>query len=184
MATHLHDIDIIELYFARNEQAIAETDSAYGRYSQSIALSILGNESDAEECVNDAYLKLWQNIPPARPASLKLYLGRIVRNLSLTRYRHGHRQKRNRDLEISLSELEECIPMREDQAGELRPLLEFFLRGLAPLDRRLFLGRYWYGYAPRVLAESNNLTANAVNLRLLRVRTQLKEYLEKEGYHL
>ncbi len=180
----MNDSDIIELFFARNEQALAETDAAYGSYCQSIAMGILGNRSDAEECVNDAYLKAWQSIPPAHPTSLRLYLARIVRNLSLTRYRHDHRLRRNRDLEVSLSELEACIPLREDQAGELKDLLERFLRGEEPMDRRLFVGRYWYGYAPKILAADNGLSVNAVNLRLMRVRTRLQDFLEKEGYHI
>ncbi len=180
----MNDPAIIELYFARDEQAIRETAAAYERYCMSISMGILGSAADAEECVNDAYLCLWQTIPPRRPPSLKVYLGRIVRNLSISRYRAAHRQKRNRDLEVSLSELEECIPLAEDQSGELREHLEMFLRGLDPLDRRLFVGRYWHNYPSRTLADAHGLTVNAVHLRLMRVRERLRTYLEKEGYTL
>ncbi len=180
----MNDIDIIDLYFARDERAIRETDASYGRYCMGISMGILNSKSDAEECVNDTYLRAWQSIPPHRPLSLKIYLGRIVRNLSISRYRANRRQKRDRTWEVSLTELEDCIPMREDQSGELRALLERFLRGLEPLDRRLFVGRYWYGYPPRSLAAAYNLTPNAVNLRIMRVRERLRAFLEQEGYRI
>ncbi len=176
------DRDIIALYFARDEAAIRETEAAHGRYCMSISMGILDSRSDAEECVNDTYLAAWNSIPPADPPSLKNYLGRIVRNLSISRYREKHRKKRNSDMEISLSELEACIPLREEQADELRPLLETFLRQESALDRQLFVGRYWYGYPPKVLAAAHGLSKNAVGLRLLRLRERLKQFLEKEGY--
>ncbi len=178
------DHEIIALYLARDEAAIRETGTAHGRYCMSVSMGILGDRRDAEECVNDTYLRAWNSIPPANPPSLRTYLGRIVRNLSISRYREKHRQKRNTDLEISLSELEACIPMREEQAGELLPLLERFLRSESVLDRRLFVGRYWHNYSPQVLSEAHGLSQNAVNLRLLRVRERLKVFLEKEGYTL
>lgn len=180
----MDDREIVSLFFARDEGAIRACEAAYGRYCMGISMGILASEADAEECVNDTWLRAWQSIPPTDPPSLKAYLGRIVRNLSISRYRERHRHKRNADLEVSLSELEDCIPMREEQAGELLPLLERFLRGCDPLDRRLFVGRYWHNYTARTLGEANGLTANAVSLRLLRVRERLKEFLEKEGYHL
>ncbi len=180
----MNDREIVGLFFARNEGAIRACETIYGRYCLGISMSILASQADAEECVNDTWLRAWQSIPPQNPPSLKAYLGRIVRNLSISRYRERHRQKRNADLDISLSELEDCIPMREDQVGELLPLLEHFLRGIDERDRRLFVGRYWHNYTVRTLADANGMTANAVSLRLLRVREKLKEYLEKEGYHL
>ncbi len=176
------DRDIIALYLARDEAAIRETEAAHGRFCMSISMGILGDRSDAEECVNDTYLRAWNSIPPANPPSLRNYLGRIVRNLSISRYREMHRKKRNNDFEISLSELEDCIPMREEQSGELLPLLERFLRSESPLDRRLFVGRYWHNYDPKTLALSNGLSKNAVNLRLMRTRERLKAFLEQEGY--
>ncbi len=180
----MNDTDIIALYLARDEAAIRETEAAHGRFCMSIAMGILRDSRDAEECVNDTYLKAWNTIPPVHPTSLRAYVGRIVRNLSISRYRTMHRRKRNSDLEVSLSELEACIPLREEQSGELLPLLERFLRGEDSLDRRLFVGRYWYNYPPKTLAQANGLSANAVNLRLMRVRGRLKEFLEKEGYRI
>ncbi len=180
----MNEREIIALFFARDEQAIAACELVYGRYCYGISVGILASAPDAEECVNDTWLRAWQSIPPTDPPSLKAYLGRIVRNLSISRYRERHRQKRNADMEISLSELEGCIPMREEEAGELLPLLECFLRGLDETDRRLFVGRYWHNYTSRTLAKAYGMTPNAVGLRLMRVRERLKAYLEKEGYHL
>ncbi len=180
----MNDTDIIALYLARDEAAIKETEAAHGRYCMGISMGILNDRSDAEECVNDTYLRAWNSIPPANPPSLRHYLGRIVRNLSISRYRENHRKKRNSDLEVSLSDLEACIPMREEEAGDLLPLLERFLRGESPLDRKLFVGRYWHNYSPATLADAHGLSKNAVNLRLMRARERLKEFLEKEGYHV
>ncbi len=178
----MNDKDIIALYLARDEAAIRETEAAHGRFCMSISMGILDSRNDAEECVNDTFLAAWNSIPPADPPSLRNYLGRIVRNLSISRYRERHRQKRNADMQISLSELEACIPMREEQAGELLPLLERFLRMEDTLDRKLFVGRYWHGYSPKTLADAHGLSKNAVNLRLMRARERLKAFLEKEGY--
>lgn len=177
----MRDNEIIELYFARDEQAIVETDKAYGTYCQSIAEQILGNPSDAEECVNDTWLKAWKSIPPKRPEPLKLFLGKITRNLAITRYRASHRKKRAH-IEIALQELEDCVPMPEESTAELRFLLDSFLGTLDDLERRLFVGRYWYAYTPETLAVAYGMTRNAVNLRIMRTREKLKNYLEKEGY--
>lgn len=179
----MRDSEIIELYFARDEQAIAETDKAYGTYCKSIALQILGNPSDSEECVNDTWLKAWHSIPPKRPNPLKIFLGKITRNLAISRYRADHRQKRAH-IEVALSELEDCVPMPEESTAELRLLLDSFLGTLEDTERRLFVGRYWYAYTPETLARAYGMTRNAVNLRIMRTREKLKNYLGKEGYRL
>ena len=105
----MNDESIISLYFARDEQAIAETAAAYGTYCHRLSVGILHDEGEAEECVNDTYLKVWNSIPPDRPLSLKAYLGRIVRNLSLNRYKAMLRRKRNRELEACMLELSACV---------------------------------------------------------------------------
>ena len=179
----MRDSEIIELFFARDERALKETDKAYGKYCQSIAMQILGNPLDSEECVNDTWLKAWQNIPPLRPNPLKIFLGKITRNLAISRYRADHRKKRAH-IEIALSELEDCVPMPEESTAELRLLLDSFLGTLEDTERRLFVGRYWYAYTPETLARAYGMTRNAVNLRIMRTREKLKNYLEKEGYRL
>lgn len=103
----MEDKDIVALYFARDERAITESDRAHGAVCRSVAAGILRDPRDAEECVNDTWLKAWNAIPPHRPSSLRAFLCRITRNLSLSRYRMNHREKRNRELEVALEELDE-----------------------------------------------------------------------------
>ncbi len=182
MRSAAKDREIIDLYFARDERAIRETDRAYGRACLRVSLGILGSHADAEECVNDTYLKTWENIPPTRPASLCAYVCRIARNLSIDRLRTLSASKRNRDLTVSLSELEECIPVREDAAGVLADVLSEFLRTLEERDRVLFIGRYWYAIPVKTLAAEWGMTPTAVSLRLGRVRDKLKQYLTDRGY--
>ncbi len=179
------DRAIIALYQARDEQALAETHRTYGNYCMSIAMGILGRRADAEECVNDTLLRAWQTIPPKDPPSLKLYLGRIIRNLAISRYRTRRRQKRNDLLEIPLGELEACLPADGDMADSaaLADLLNTFVARLSTLDRRLFVGRYWYNYDLATLGQAYGLTAGAVSLRLMRTREALRDYLEKEDIH-
>ncbi len=177
------DQEIIALYFARDEQAIVETDRQYGQTCMRTAMRILDSRSDAEECVNDTYLKAWNSIPPERPNVLAAFLCRITRNLAITRYRVAHRHKRNKDLELSLTELAECIPAAEED-GTLRYLIDSFLRSADELDRRLFLGRYFHNYTVRRMATVYGLSENAVSLRLYKMREKLRAYLEKEGYSI
>ena len=126
----MNDQDIVELYFARDEQAIAETDKKYGKLCMQVSVNILENKSDAEECVSDTYLKTWNSIPPTRPSSLCAFVCKIARNLSLNRLRDARREKRNRELTVSFEELEECIPMPDESVSELPYLLTAFLDGV------------------------------------------------------
>lgn len=178
----MRDHDIIALYLERDERAIEETSKQYGRLCMQVSMNVLKSRPDAEECVNDAYLKMWNSIPPARPQSLSAYLCRIVRNLSLNRFRDQHRQRRNRDLEVAFEELEECIAMPDDQISELPALLSEFLRSLEETDRHLFMGRYWHTMSVRALADKLGVTPNAVSMRLHRTCQRLKAYLEERGY--
>ena len=121
------DAAIVELYFARDELAIRRTDEKYGKFCHRLAMSILSNTQDAEECVNDTYIRTWNSIPPTRPRSLQAFLGRIVKNISINRYHEKKAKRRNRDFDLSLEELEECIPLPDEQAGDLPALLDAFL---------------------------------------------------------
>lgn len=174
----MDDQSIIALYFARDEQALTESEREYGRYCMTVSLNILERRQDAEECVNDTWLRAWNSIPPTRPRSLKAYLGRICRNLSLNRLR----DRRNADLTLAFEELEECIPIREEQVSDLPDLLDGFLRTLSDTDRRLMVGRYWYGHTARRLGEVYGLSENAVQIRLSRTRAALRAYLTERGY--
>lgn len=180
----MNDQAIIDLYFARNEQAIAETDKSYGRVCMQVSMNILKSRPDAEECVNDTYLKTWNAIPPTKPHSLCAFVCRITRNLSLNRLRDLRREKRNKELTLSLDELEACIPAAIEDSNLLADLLNTFLEGLEETDRVLFVGRYWYSYATDDLAASMGLTKKAVYMRLYKIRERLRAYLEERGYRV
>ena len=184
MDDHDHDQRIIDLYFARDEQAVAETDRRYGGFCMRVSLGILDDRRDAEECVNDTYLKVWNAIPPTRPRSLRAFLARIVRNVSLQRLEHNTAAKRNREFELSLEELAECIPMRDEEADALPFLLNQFLSTLSQEERTLFCGRYWHSTPVKELAKLHGLTPKAVTMRLSRTREKLRTYLNERGYHL
>ena len=177
------DSDLIRLYFARDERAISETRDRYGRYCMAIACDILGNEQDAEECVSDTYLKVWNSIPPDEPVSFKAYIATITRRLSINRYHSERAARRNRELEVALEELEACIPVPDEEAGELPALLNEFLGGLSSIERRLFVRRYWYAMMPAELAGKEGMTVNAVTVRLYKTRNKLRKFLEERGYH-
>ena len=185
-STHNHptDPEIIDLYFARNEQAIAKTNQKYGKTCMNLSMNIVESRPDAEECVNDTYLKTWQAIPPERPHSLCAFLCRIVRNLSLNRLREMRAAKRSRDLTVSLEELEECVTVDLRHADRLAGLLSDFLESQDELDRKLFMGRYWHTVPVKDLAGEYGLTPNAVSLRLGRIRERLRAFLEEGGYHV
>ena len=180
----MNDQDIIDLYFARNEQAIAETDKSYGKVCMQVSMNILDSRPDAEECVNDTYLKTWNSIPPTRPGSLCAFVCRIARNLSLNRLRDLRREKRNSVLTVSLEELEACIPASAEDAELLSDLLNGFLESLDETNRVLFMGRYWYSYAIDDLAAQMGLTDKAVYMRLHKTREKLRAYLAERGYRV
>ena len=181
----MEDRDIISLYFARNEDAIKESSDKYGKYVTGISMSILQNALDAEECVNDTWLKAWNSIPPQNPPSLKVYLGRLVRHLSIDRLRTNTRQKRNREYEVALDELADCALPEETPEADVTALtaaLDEFLDSLEPTDRKLFVGRYWHLYPVSRLAQAYGLTTNNTSVRLHRMRERLREHLTERGF--
>ena len=182
----MDDLAIIQLYHQRDQAAIRESDRKYGGLCRSIARNILSIREDAEECVNDTWHAAWNRMPPARPQALGAFLGRITRNLSISRWRRDHAQKRFGGMEVLLSELEDCIPAAGSVEGELdRKLLSQAISGwldtLEEGDRSLFVRRYWYGDRVQVLAGERGVGANALSQRLLRLRKGLKDFLEQEG---
>lgn len=183
----MKDEDIIELYFDRSERAIEETDKKYGTSSRSISMNILGNRQDAEECVNDAYLGVWNSIPPQRPNPFCAYLFKIVRNRSISRFHANAAGKRNSHYDVALEELEGCIPSdmsveREVEHKELTALLDRFLDLQDKRTRIMFVRRYWFGDSVAVIAAHFSMKPNAVSVHLLRTRTKLRTFLAKEGY--
>ena len=186
----MKDNEIIDLYWNRDEAAITATADTYGNYCYSIAYNILCNNEDAEECVNDTWLNAWKSIPPQRPKRLSTYLGKITRNLSLNRYKLLTTQKRGMgQVELALSELEGCVPAQTDmeQATDEMVLvraIETFLRAYPRTERNIFIGRYWYLYPIRDLAEAYHMSESKVASLLYRMRNKLKLHLEKEGIAL
>ncbi len=181
----IEDDEIIDMYFLRNEEAIAATSGKYGNYCGTVARNILGSIEDSEECVNDTWLKTWNAIPPDRPFNLKAFLGRITRNLSIDRWRK--KRKSLSETEICIDELEECIPDLSGNASEsleVREALNGFLKTLKERDRIVFIKRYWYVYGVNEIAKSMSMTETNVKTVLMRTRNKLKEYLEKEGINL
>lgn len=185
----MEDERIIELFNARDESAIVESELKYGAYCRGIAQNLLGVREDAEECVSDTWHAAWESIPPERPRSLKTYLGRIVRNISISRWRREHAQKRFADMDVLLSELDECVPDGFDTEREVerRALGESISRWLDTLperERALFVRRFWYGESVTELAREERCTPPQLTQRLRRLRLKLKAHLEKEGADL
>ncbi|MBE6575490.1 MAG: RNA polymerase sigma factor [Ruminococcaceae bacterium] len=176
----MEDTAIIALFEARDEAAIAATEAQYGKLCRSIAEGILGSPQDAEECAQDAYLRLWNAIPPAKPASLSAYLGRIVRNLAINAAEKKRAARRGGEVLPLLAELEECLPPVEE-GREIGEVLDRFLGELSAENRRIFLRRYWYCDSTAAIAARFSMKEGAVKVRLHRMRAQLREKLEQEG---
>lgn len=182
----LEDEQIVELYLKRSENAISETDRKYRTRCLYVAHNILNDLSDAEECLNDTYMTAWNTIPPERPKFLSAFLFRIIKNHSLNRLRYNHRDKRETSLSISLSELEECVDGKQNTEDEfdenqLALILNDFLRGLDEEKRFIFIRRYWYMDSIGSIAERCSRTEENVKTILVRIRKQLKKYLEERG---
>lgn len=185
----MEDAKIIELYWQRDETAIAETAQKYGKFCHCLALNLLHVKEDAEECVNDTYHAAWNAIPPQKPEKLRAWLGRVVRNLSLALWNKSHRQKRYGGVTELLDELEDCIPSAETvertiEAKELSEVLDRWLMGLSREDRALFVRRYWNGTSLKELASLWGISPNKLAQKTFRLRMSLKSALEKEGITL
>lgn len=183
----MNDTEIVELYWKRDEAAIAATAEVYGNYCYSVAYRLLQCSEDAQECVNDTYWKAWLSIPPQRPNRLATYLGKITRNLSLDRLKRLSAQKRgNGQLDLVLTELENTIPAStgtEQIVNEivLAGAINQFLREQPRTERNIFVGRYWHLYSIADLAQAYGMRKSKVASLLFRMRKKLKHYLEKEG---
>lgn len=191
----MEDNQIVDLYWERNERAIAESDAKYGRYCTQIAMHILDNAQDAEECVNDTYLRAWNAIPPTRPTKLGAFLGKITRNLSLDRFKAKKAAKRGDSLFlVSLDELSECIPDGStgfgsgfDDEAEARRIGECINRFLLKQSgevRDIFICRYFYSDSIGEIARRFGLSESKVKSMLHRARGKLKKLLESEGIRL
>ena len=177
----LEDNKIIDLYIARDEQAIEETKNSYGRLIYSIAYDILGDEPDSEECESDTYLRTWEAIPPAIPRFLSAFLCKITRNLALNKVREG---KRRINTEFIFDEIAEAIPDTSGDITEeiqLRDALNEFLEDLGKTKRQIFLKRYFFMRDIKDIAREMGITVSSVKVSLSRTRKELREHLESKG---
>lgn len=181
----MEDAKIIALFWERNEQAVKETDTAYGRRLFCLANRILGNHEDAEESVSDTYMETWNSIPPKKPTYLYVYLAAICRNLSLDRLDWRMAAKRNAEVVALTQEMENCIPDRRQEAQfdrqELRRILEGFLDTLSKENRLIFLRRYLYADTVAEIAARYSISESKVKTQLHRTRKKLLAVLNKEG---
>ena len=183
----MEDRKIIKLLFARAENAISELSTRFGSQLHRIAYNILGNRLDVEECINDTYLALWNAIPPISPDPLAPYVYRTGRNTALKRLHRDTAKKRDSRYDISLEELNACLPGDDVEqmldARELGRTIDRFLESTSRESRYIFMRRYWFGDSVGEIAKELKMQENAVYVRLNRIRNRLKEYLKKEGYH-
>ena len=181
----MEDSKIIELFFARNEDAIKHTDATYGRKLFALAENIVKDHQDAEESVNDTYLKAWDTIPPQRPRHFFAYLAKICRNFALGKLDWRNAAKRSAEVVSLTQEMELCIPddsrTTQLEGRELGRILDAFLRTLTPENRLVFMRRYWYVDTIAEIAVRYGISESAVQMRLNRTRAKLCTYLEKEG---
>ena len=184
----MEDRDIVALYWSRREQAIRETQKKYGPYLTAIALRLLGDPLDAEECVQDTYQAAWDSIPPQKPEALSAYLAKLTRRIAMKTWRSRDTQKRGcGQIPLSLEELGECIstpttPQQQLEAKELARSIEEFLKTLSVEERGIFLRRYFHGASIREICKAFGYSKSKVESQLHRTRRKLKAHLEKEGY--
>lgn len=184
----MDDREIVGLFFARNENALREASKKYGLYCTSIARNILNNHEDAEECVNETYMRAWESIPPNDPPLLGAYLGRIAKNLALNKVRSLKRQKRGGGEDVlSFDELDDFVSGQssietEQEQKEIIAAINAFLKTLPAKKRQLFVGRYWNYCRLSELGERFGMSESSVAVNLGRIRERLKKYLKKRGY--
>ena len=181
----MDDKQIVALYFERSQQAIDETKKKYGSLCKSLARRLLANREDAEECVSDAYLAVWDSIPPNRPLCLTSYIAKITRNIAISRLKHHRAIKRNCAASISFEELDGCIPTPdsiEETMNELalRNAIIAFLREQSEENRKIFVRRYFFFDTAPQIAARYGISQSKIHSSLMRTRNKLKEYLIKE----
>lgn len=183
----MEDSAILDLFFARSEAAVEALAQAYGAPCLRMAQNILGSAEDAEECVSDGYLAAWNAIPPQRPACLRAWFFRVVRNRAVSRWRANAAKKRNSAYDAALEELAPVLPAPEAtedalDARELAALLDRFLDGLDKTTRVIFVRRYWFADPVEDIARDLGMNRSTVSVRLHRARNRLRDSLDKEGY--
>ncbi len=183
----MEDAKIIDLFWARDENAIAQTETAYGGKLKRLAYKILNDREDAEESVNDTYMETWKSIPPQRPNYFYGFLAAVCRNLSLNRVDWNRAAKRSAQVVTLSDEMANCIPNaaweREMEAKEIGRVLNAFLESLTKETRLIFMRRYWHGDTIEEIAGRYGFTQSKVKMQLSRTRDKLRSYLEQEGIY-
>lgn len=178
----MEDEKIIELFFDRSEQALQELDKKYGQVCHKLSRNILNDRLDAEECVNDAYLGMWNAIPPEKPDPLLTYLCKVVRNISLKLYHRKTAARRNSIYDVAIQELEACLTAPDNveaeiETKELACMIADFLDTLTEENRVIFMRRYWFSDTYADISRRVGLSEKNVSVRLTRIRRQMKQYL-------
>lgn len=183
----MEDTNIVDLYWQRSDQAVSETERKYGRYCHRIAYNICASNEDAEECVNDTWLRAWNAMPTQRPATLSGFLGAITRNLALDHYRSKHSRKRGGgEIPLALEELGDCVSSPSDpeqalEARELEQAIGRFVDSLPEPEQLIFLSRYWFLAPVAEIAARLGCTQGKVKTSLFRLRQKLRLYLQEEN---
>ncbi len=181
----MEDSEIISLLWERNESALDEIIYQYGRMLKSFARRILPTSQDAEECINDALLDIWNTIPPKLPETIASYVAMLTRRRAVDRLRRLTAKKRGGGVYlVALDELEDCIPGGtefDEDTETLREALNSFLTSLPEEDRAIFIGRYFALESIESLAKSSHVTKNTINIRLTRIRKKLRLWLEERS---
>ena len=186
----MNDNEIVQLLYDRNEAGIKAAVKKYKSYCMKIAENITGSRQDAEECVNDAFLKAWDSIPPNRPEMLSTFLGKLTRNVAINRRKHNMAEKRGSgEAALVLEELSETVKGNEDverefDRKELSREINTFLETLPEHKRNIFICRYWYCDSVKKIAAEWGMSRTSVSVTLHRLRDKLKAYLRKRGYDL
>lgn len=182
----MEDSEIIDLFFERSENAIVQLSDKYGSVFMKESMNLVNNRADAEECVNDAYLSVWNAIPPQKPESLLAFVCRIVRNLSINRYNRNNARKRKGNYDLCIEELEKCIASQksiddEISEAELSSCIDKFLSSLNEEDQMIFVRRFWYLDAYEDISKASGIKEGTVRVRMSRIKARLKVFLEKRG---
>lgn len=185
----MEDSKIIDLFWERDEEAIRHTEMKYGAYCHTIASNILSIKEDAEECVNDTWLRAWNNMPPQRPINLRIWLGKVVRNCALNLWDKNHAKKRYHGIDSLFEELADCLSSDDNavqalEVKELNLLINDWLKTLSASDRALFIRRYWGAESLSVLAKDWHISSAKLAQKMYRLRRELRSVLQKEGVNI
>ena len=185
----MEDKEIVELLYNHNETGLKETKNKYDNLLNSLSYQIVGNKADAYECVNDTYMKIWDSIPPNKPTYFQSFICKINRQISIDKYRYNHRQTRNSNNLVYLSDLDYEIKSNKNLEDELQErlligTLNKFIDNLDIENKVLFIRKYFFFEDTKTLSKRYGMSENNINIKMLRIRNKLKKYLESEGYNI